>query len=110
MRVHGEDMTGIGTALHAIIASEFVTPDRDDAVEGAAALVTALAGEGTVAPADAVGCARRLRALLDARFTPLRMLVEHPVQMRDETGQMAEQKCRSKRNSGGLRRSDQLPD
>ena len=88
MRVHGEDMTGIGTALHAVIAAEFVNPERDDAVEGAAALITAFAGEGAVAPADAVGCARRLRTLLHARFTPLRMLVEHPVQMRHANGQV----------------------
>ena len=88
MRVHGEDMTGVGTALHAVIAAEFVNPERDDAVEGAAALITAFAGEGAVAPADAVGCARRLRALLHARFTPLRMLVEHPVQMRHANGQV----------------------
>ena len=86
--IHGEDMAGIGTALHAVIAAELLNPARDDAVEGAAALVAALADEGAVAPADAVGCARRLRVMLDARFNPRRMLVEHPVEMRKDNGQV----------------------
>ena len=86
--IHGEDMAGIGTALHAVIAAELVNPDRDDAVEGAANLVAAFADEGAVTPADAVGCARRLRAILDARFTPRRMLVEHPVEMIQDNGQV----------------------
>ena len=86
--IHGEDMAGIGTALHAVIAAELLNPDRDDALEGAAALVAALAGEGAVAPADAVGCARRLRAVLDAHFNPRRLLVEHPVEMRQNNGQV----------------------
>ena len=86
--IHGEDMAGIGTALHAVIAAELVNPDRDDAVEGAANLVAAFTDEGTVTPADAVGCARRLRAILDARFTPRRMLVEHPVEMIQDNGQV----------------------
>ena len=85
IRIHGEDMAGIGTALHAVIAAELLNPDRDDALESAAALVAALADEGAVAPADAVGCARRLRAVLDARFNPRRLLVEHPVRMRHDT-------------------------
>ena len=86
--IHGEDMAGIGTALHAVIAAELLNPDRDDALEGAAALVAALANKGAVAPADAVGCARRLRAVLDARFNPRRLLVEHPVEMRQNNGQV----------------------
>ena len=86
--IHGEDMAGIGTALHAVIAAELVNPDRADAVEGAAALVAAFAGAGAVTPADAVACARRLRATLDARFTPRRMLVEHPVEMSRDNGQV----------------------
>ena len=86
--IHGEDMAGIGTALHAVIAAELVNPDRDDAVEGAANLVAAFTDEGAVTPADAVGCARRLRAILDARFTPRRMLVEHPVEMIQDNGQV----------------------
>ena len=33
-------------------------------------------------------CARRLRAILDARFTARRMLVEHPVEMSQDNGQI----------------------
>ena len=86
--IHGEDMARIGTALHAVIAAELLNPDRDDALEGAAALVAALADEGAVAPADAVVCGRRLRAVLDTRFNPRRLLVEHPVEMRQDNGEV----------------------
>ena len=86
--IHGEDMAGIGTALHAVIAAGLLNPDRDDALEGAAALVAAFTDEGAVAPADAVACARRLRAVLDARFNPRRLLVEHPVEMLKDNGQV----------------------
>ena len=86
--IYGKDMVGIGTALHAVIAAELVNPDRDDAVEGAANLVAAFTHEGAVTPADAVGCARRLRAILEARFTPRRMLVEYPVEMIQDNGQV----------------------
>jgi ATP-dependent exoDNAse (exonuclease V) beta subunit len=86
--VHGDDMASIGTALHAVIAAELVNPGRDDAVERAAALIQGLAVEGAVAPADAVECATRLTAALDARFTPRRMLVEHPVELVQDNGQV----------------------
>lgn len=82
------DMAGIGTALHAVIAAELLNPDRDDAEKGAAALFAALANEGTVAPVDAVGCARRLRTALDAHFAARRILVEHPVEIRQDNGQV----------------------
>ena len=86
--IHGDDIARIGTALHAVIAAEFVNPGRRDAVEGAAALVAAFAGDGAVAPADAVACARRLRAVLDTRFTPRRTLVEYPVETVEDNGQV----------------------
>ena len=86
--VHGEDMGKIGTALHAVIAMEFVNPDRDDTLDRAAALICTGAGEGAVAPADAVECARRLRRALDARFRPRRVLVEHPVELLEDNGQV----------------------
>ena len=79
--VHGDDMGRIGTSLHAVIAAEFVNPGRDDAIDCAASLIQNGAGEGAMAPADAVECARRLRAVLNARFGPHRMLVEYPVQL-----------------------------
>ena len=86
--VHGDDMARIGAALHAVMAAEFVNPGRDDAVECAAALIATVAGDGVVAPTDAVGCARRLRATLNARFAAGRMLVEHPVELVQDNGQV----------------------
>ena len=88
IRVHGDDMGRIGTALHAAIAAEFVNPGSDDAVECARALICSGAGDGAVAPADAVACARRLRSLLRTRFSLRRILVEHPVELAHENGQV----------------------
>ena len=86
--VHGDDMGKIGTALHAVIAAELVNPARDDAVDRAAALIRTAVGKGAVAPADALDCARRLRTALNARFAPRRMLVEHPVELVQNNGQV----------------------
>ena len=88
LAVHSDDMRRIGTALHAVIAAEFVNPGRDDAVEYAASVIQNAAGEEAMAPADAVECARRLRAVLNARFGPHRMLVEHPVKLVQDNGQV----------------------
>ena len=86
--VHGEDMARIGTALHAVIAAELVNPDRNDAVDSAARLIRNTAGEGALAPEDAIGCARRLMAIVNARLDPRRMLVEHPVELVEDNGQV----------------------
>ena len=86
--IHGDDMRSIGTALHAAIAAEFVNPDRDDAVNCAASLIRNVAGEEAIAPADAVDCARRLRAVLKTRFDPHCTLVEHPVELVQNNGQV----------------------
>ena len=86
--VHSDDMGKIGIALHAAIAAEFVNPDRDDAVKRAASLIRNWAGEGAMAPADAVECARRLRKHLNARFDTHHMLVEYPVEFVQDNGQV----------------------
>lgn len=86
--VHSDDMGKIGTALHAAIAAEFVNPDRDDAVKRVASLIRNWAGEGAMAPIDAVECSRRLRKYLKARFDTNRMLVEHPVEFVQDNGQV----------------------
>ena len=90
LAVHGDDMGRIGAALHAVIAAEFVNPCRDDAVEYAASVIQNAAGEEAMAPADAIECARRLRAVLNARFGPHphRILVEHPVKLVQDNGQV----------------------
>ena len=86
--IHGDDMGRIGTSLHAVIAAELVNPGRADAIDCAASLIKNEAGEGAMAPADAVECARRLRAVLNARFAPHRMLIEYPVQLVQDNGQV----------------------
>ena len=86
--VHGEDMGRIGTALHAVIAAELANPGREDAVDCAASLIRNAAGEGAVAPEDAVGGARRFSAILNDRFAPRQILVEYPVELVQDNGQV----------------------
>ena len=86
--VHSDDMTKVGSALHAAIAAEIVNPHCGDAVDRAATLIRDGAGEGALSPQDAVDCARRLMDAADARFAPLRMLVEHPVELVRDNGQV----------------------
>ncbi|WP_428100543.1 UvrD-helicase domain-containing protein [Candidatus Rariloculus sp.] len=86
--LHGDDMQRIGTALHATIAAEFVNPGRDDAVDCAASLIRNSAGDRAIDPADAIRCARRLMATIDDRFSPLRVLVEYPVEFVKANGQV----------------------
>ncbi len=86
--VHSDDMGKIGTALHAAIAAELVNPHRDDAFDCAAELIRNGAGEGALDPHDSVDCARRLMDAINAKFAPLRMLVEHPVELVQDNGQV----------------------
>lgn len=86
--VHSTDINAIGTALHVVIGAELVNPDQDDAVERAAAVIRNTAGRLTVDPADAVDRARELRAALTTRFAPTKLLVEHPVELVEEDGQV----------------------
>ena len=86
--VHSDDMGKIGTVLHAAIAAELVNPGRRDAVECAGVLIRNGAGAGSVDPADAVECARRLIAVLNERFRPHRMMVEYPIELVRDNGQV----------------------
>ncbi|MGH8308850.1 MAG: UvrD-helicase domain-containing protein, partial [Steroidobacteraceae bacterium] len=77
--IRGEDITAIGTALHALIASELVNPGRDDRVEGARTLIE---GHGMSAFLDAEAAllaADRFRDWIERRFAPRRVLCEYPV-------------------------------
>ena len=86
--VHSDDMAQVGTALHAVIASELVNPHRVDAVDRAAELIRNGAGEGALSPQDAIDCARRLMDEVHTRFAPRRMLAEYPVELVQENGQV----------------------
>ena len=69
-------------------AAELVNPHRDEAVDRAAALIRNGAGEGALSPRDAVDCARRLMDEVHTRFALRRMLVEHPVELVRDNGQV----------------------
>jgi ATP-dependent exoDNAse (exonuclease V) beta subunit len=72
VKLHGEDMTVIGTALHALIAAELLNPGRT--LDDARALVSTF-----VDAESALAAARRFRAWLDKKFAPKRTLVEYPI-------------------------------
>ncbi|MGQ0835231.1 MAG: PD-(D/E)XK nuclease family protein, partial [Gammaproteobacteria bacterium] len=77
--IRGDDMTAIGTALHALIAAELVNPHRDDRLERARALLAGY-GVGTILDAEAaLAAADRLREWIERRFAPRRILCEYPI-------------------------------
>lgn len=77
--LQGDDMTAIGTALHALIAAEILNPDRSDTLERARVLLEGH-GVGTYLYAnEALTAARRFRAWITQRFAPNQVLVEHPI-------------------------------
>lgn len=97
VKLHGEDMTAIGTALHALIAAELLNPGRK--VEDAHALLASYcgsgfsAGEGSLSGSgfsrdsdstfvdaeSALAAAQRFRAWIEKKFAPKRTLVEYPI-------------------------------
>jgi ATP-dependent exoDNAse (exonuclease V) beta subunit len=91
VKLHGEDMAAIGTALHALIAAELLNPERTDALEHARTLLASYCGSGFsrdpsgdsaatfVEPESALAAARRFRAWLEQKFAPKRTLVEYPI-------------------------------
>jgi ATP-dependent exoDNAse (exonuclease V) beta subunit len=79
VKIHGENMAAIGTALHALIAAELVNPGRANAPEHARALLAAYCGSGFVDPESALAAARRFRTWLEKKFAPKRTFVEYPI-------------------------------
>lgn len=77
--IHGDDMTAIGSGLHAVIAAELVNPEQADSMERAEALLATHGVETCVAAADALAVARRFRAGVLRRFQPTRLYAEYPV-------------------------------
>ncbi len=80
VRIRGDDMTLIGTALHAALAAELINPGRADA----AARVHALLEDGRAAAfvdaAEVLAAAERFRDAVMRRFAPRRVLVEWPIE------------------------------
>jgi ATP-dependent exoDNAse (exonuclease V) beta subunit len=77
--LRGDDMTAIGSALHAVIAAELVNPDRPDARQMAAELLQAYGVQGFLDAGDALIAARRLRAILKDRYGASKVVAECPV-------------------------------
>jgi ATP-dependent exoDNAse (exonuclease V) beta subunit len=87
VKLHGEDMAAIGTALHALIAAELLNPGRE--LENARALLAAHCGVDFQSRSDtaatfvdaesALAAARRFRAWIEQKFAPQRTWVEYPV-------------------------------
>jgi ATP-dependent helicase/nuclease subunit A len=77
--LHGDEMTAIGTALHALIAAEILNPDRSDAQNRARAL---LEGHGVgefLDVEEALMAAQRFHTWIRQRFAPKQTFVEHPI-------------------------------
>lgn len=77
--IRGEDMTLIGTALHAVIAAELANPGRADRVERTRTLLEGYGVGAFLGAEDALAPADRLRAWIERRFAPRKILTEHPV-------------------------------
>lgn len=77
--LHGDDVTAIGSGLHAIIAAELVNPDCPDAVERARLLLQSHGVDVFLSAEDAVEAAIRFRRSLIAEFSPQKIFVEYPV-------------------------------
>jgi ATP-dependent helicase/nuclease subunit A len=86
--LHGNDMTAIGTALHALIAAEILNPGRVEALERARALFEGY-GVGTFIDAEsALIAAQRFREWLEKTFAPKQTLVEYPIAHRLDDGRI----------------------
>ena len=85
--VHGDDMTLIGRALHAVIAAELVNGDCSDAAVRAREILRGFGAEYFVDPEAAVACAKRLRSFIAERLKPIRILAEYPVAQVLSSGQ-----------------------
>jgi hypothetical protein len=79
IRVNGDDMTLIGTALHALIAAEVANPLRADRVERGRALLDGYGVGSFIDAEEAFAAADRLRAWIAKRFSPQRVLTEYPI-------------------------------
>lgn len=77
--IRGDDMTLIGTALHALIAAELVNPGRDDRLEQARALLDGYGASAFLDAEAALAGADRLRHWIERRFAPRRILSEYPL-------------------------------
>jgi ATP-dependent exoDNAse (exonuclease V) beta subunit len=77
--LRGDDMTKIGTALHALIAAELINPAQPNRLERARELLEGY-GVGSFLDAEAaLAAADRFREWVGRTFSPTRILAEYPV-------------------------------
>ena len=86
--IHGDDMTTIGSALHAVIAAELVNPDAEDAAARAEAILDSYGAASYINAEAAVGSARRFREWAVEAFEPKQILTEYPISLRLDNGQV----------------------
>ena len=78
--VRGDEMTDVGSGLHAVIAAELVNPlGAAEAIARAEAILAAWRIDARLDAADAVAAAERFRGFLRERFAPTALQVEAPV-------------------------------
>jgi hypothetical protein len=77
--IRGNDMAGIGTALHALIAAELVNPGCSDRLERASALLEGYGIDRALDAAAALAAADRLRDWIEQRYAPLQITCEYPI-------------------------------
>ena len=104
VKIHGEDMKVIGSGLHAVLAAELVNPEQPDAKERAQAILEGYGADAYVSAEEALACARRFRAHVEARFRPNRVLAECPLVYPGRVGASspAGWTCCSRRPRAGL--------
>jgi ATP-dependent exoDNAse (exonuclease V) beta subunit len=87
VKLHGENMTAIGTALHALIAAELLNPGGSGFNPGGSGF-SRDSDSPFVDAESALAAARRFRAWLEKKFAPKRILVEYPITHALEDGRV----------------------
>ncbi len=77
--LRGDDMTQIGTALHALIATELINPGRPDRLKRARELLLGYGVDAFFDAEAALAAAHRFREWIERTFAPTRILAEYPV-------------------------------
>ena len=79
IRLNGDDMTMIGSGLHAVIAAELVNPERESMLIRAKLILEGYGFSSYISASDAVDAARRFHNWIKERFEPSLILSEHPI-------------------------------
>ena len=82
------DMDSLGTALHEIIAFEFLYPESSSSLSVAEEILTRHGQSSFVQPQDVIQSAKNLRSHLESQFEISRYYVEWPIQYVNNYGQL----------------------